>query len=130
MTRPVVRVGPETTVREAIALLTEHSVAALPMVDADNQVIGIFTEADALRSGITSGRLGTGTKVRSVMTTPVQVGSLQTDVAEIARRVLGDRLRSVPVVDDGVLVEIVSRRDMLRPWSATTTRSHRNCTRC
>jgi CBS domain-containing protein len=85
------------------------------MVDADNQVIGIFTEADALRSGITSGRLGTGTKVRSAMTTPVQVVSLQTDVAEIARRVLGDRLRSVPVVDDGVLVGIVSRRDMLGP---------------
>jgi CBS domain-containing protein len=115
MTRPVVRVGPRTIVREAIALLTEHGVATLPVVNADNQVIGIFTESDALRSGITDGWLVSDRTVGSVMTTPVEVIGLNTEVVEIARRMLGDRLRSVPVVDEGVLVGIVSRRDMLRP---------------
>jgi CBS domain-containing protein len=116
MTRPVIRVGPRTIVREAIALLTEHGVATLPVVNADNKVIGIFTESDALRSGITTdGRLDSNRTVRSVMTTPVEVIGLNTEVAEIARRMLGDRLRSVPVVEEGVLVGIVSRRDMLRP---------------
>src|SRR6266498_1938614 len=60
MTRPVVRVGPGTPVREAIVLLTEHCVAALPVVDPDDRVLGIFTEADALRSGITDGGPGPG----------------------------------------------------------------------
>ncbi len=115
MTRPVVRVGPGTPVREAIVLLTEHCVAALPVVDPEDRVLGIFTEADALRSGITDGGPEPGVLVGSVMTAPVQSVELGTEVVEIARRMLGDRLRSIPVVDEGVLVGIVSRRDMLTP---------------
>ena len=115
MTRPVVRVGPGTPVREAIVLLTEHCVAALPVVDPDDRVLGIFTEADALRSGITGGGPEPGVLVRSVMTAPVESVEPDTEVVEIARRMLGDRLRSIPVVDEGTLVGIVSRRDMLTP---------------
>lgn len=115
MTRPVVRVGPSTPVREAVALLTEHGVAALPVVDADCRVVGVFTEFDALRAEVAGNGLVPAQRVSERMTTPAEVVSLDTDAREIARRMLGDRLRSVPVVDDGVLVGIVSRRDVLRP---------------
>ncbi|MET8997552.1 CBS domain-containing protein [Amycolatopsis sp. Hca4] len=114
MTRPVVRVGPATPVREAIVLLTEHCVAALPVVGEDDAVLGVFTEADALRSGITGA--APDVLVATMMTTPAETVRLDTDVTEIARRMLGDRRRSIPVTDDdGVLVGIVSRRDMLSP---------------
>ncbi|MEU0535490.1 CBS domain-containing protein [Amycolatopsis tolypomycina] len=114
MTRPVVRVGPATPVREAIVLLTEHCVAALPVVGEDDAVLGVFTEADALRSGITGA--APDVLVATMMTTPAETVRLDTDITEIARRMLGDRRRSIPVVDDdGVLVGIVSRRDMLTP---------------
>ncbi|MEQ0557979.1 CBS domain-containing protein [Amycolatopsis sp. NEAU-NG30] len=114
MTRPVVRVGPATPVREGIVLLTEHCVAALPVVGEDDTVLGVFTEADALRSGIAGA--APDALVATAMTAPAETVGLGTDVAEIARRMLGDRLRSIPVVDDdGVLVGIVSRRDMLSP---------------
>ncbi|WP_439381068.1 CBS domain-containing protein [Amycolatopsis lexingtonensis] len=115
MTRPVVRVGPATPVREAIVLLTEHCVAALPVVGADDAVLGVFTEADALRSGVAGRGPSPEVLVGTMMTAPAETVGLDTDVTEIARRMLGDRLRSVPVVDDGVLVGIVSRRDMLSP---------------
>ena len=115
MTRPVVRVGPGTPVREAIVLLTEHCVAALPVVGEDDAVLGVFTEADALRSGVAGQGPAPDVLVCSVMTSPAQTVGLDTDVTEIARHMLGDRLRSIPVVDDGVLVGIVSRRDMLSP---------------
>ncbi|WP_344420721.1 CBS domain-containing protein [Amycolatopsis minnesotensis] len=114
MTRPVARVGPGTTVREAVTLLTEHGVAALPVVDGDCHVVGIFTESDALRVGSAERGLEPALPVSAIMTKPVEVVSLDTDAREIASRMLGDRLRSVPVVDDGVLVGIVSRRDILR----------------
>lgn len=115
MTRPVVRVGPGTPVREAIVLLTEHCVAALPVVGAEDAVLGMFTEADALRGGVAGEGPAPHLLVGSMMTTPAETVGLDTDVTEIARRMLGDRLRSIPVVDDGVLVGIVSRRDMLSP---------------
>ncbi|MBE1495712.1 CBS domain-containing protein [Amycolatopsis lexingtonensis] len=116
MTRPVVRVGPATPVREAIVLLTEHCVAALPVVGAEDAVLGMFTEADALRSSVPGEGPAAEALVGTKMTSPAQTVQLDTDVAEIARHMLGDRLRSIPVVDDeGVLVGIVSRRDMLSP---------------
>src|SRR3569833_1777888 len=116
MTRPVVRVGPGTPVREAIVLLTEHCVAALPVVGEDDAVLGVLTEADALRCGVAGKGPAAGVLVATVMTAPAETVGLDTDVAEIVRRMLGDRRRSIPVVDDdGVLAGIVSRRDMLTP---------------
>ncbi|MFI5615733.1 HPP family protein [Amycolatopsis sp. NPDC051903] len=115
MSRPVVRAAPDTPVREAIALLTGHGIAALPVVDDDNQVVGLFTEADALSGVLTGAPVGPDLRVDSVMTKLVEVVGLDTDVSDIAARMPVDRLRSVPVVDDGDLVGIVSRRDLLRP---------------
>lgn len=115
MTRPAIRVGPNTPVREATTLLIEHGFAALPIVDADEQVLGIFTEADALRSGFGDDAPGLDVPVEKLMTTPVEVVTLNTDIAQVARHMLHDRLRCVPVVDEGILVGVISRRDLLRP---------------
>ncbi|TNC20469.1 CBS domain-containing protein [Amycolatopsis alkalitolerans] len=112
MSKPVVRVGPSTPVPDATALLVQYGFAALPVVDADQRVVGIFTEADALRA---SGTGGEGSRVAAYMTAPADVVSTETDVARIARQMLDDRRRCIPVVEDGVLVGVVSRRDVLRP---------------
>ncbi len=49
MTSPVVSVSPDTTVKDASALLAQKNVSGLPVVDGD-RVVGIFSEADVLRS--------------------------------------------------------------------------------
>jgi CBS domain-containing protein len=115
MSRPVVRVEPETPVREAVVLLLQHGFAALPVVNANEQVVGIFTESDALRGEVETGASSLDRTVGAVMSTPVTFVSMDTDLARIARHMLADRLRSIPVVADGVLVGIVGRRDLLRP---------------
>ncbi|MFB9930690.1 CBS domain-containing protein [Amycolatopsis halotolerans] len=112
MTRPVVSVGPGFPVGDAVALLAEHAFAALPVVDHDNRVLGLFTETDAL-AGIRTG--DPGLRVRTVMTAPVDPIDLEADLAAIAVRMLADRIRSVPVTDRGELAGIVSRRDLLAP---------------
>jgi CBS domain-containing protein len=115
MSRPAIRVGPHTPVREATALLIEHGFAALPVVTADEQVIGLFTEGDALRGGFGGESPELDVPVERLMTSPVDVVTMDTDVAHIARSMLHDRLRCVPVVEDGALVGVISRRDVLRP---------------
>jgi CBS domain-containing protein len=109
LSRPVVTVRPETPLTEAIDQLTEHGFAALPVVDDNDGVIGILSESDALAA---SRRLDTAI-VQAAMSVPVEVVHPGTDVAVIAYRMLNGGLRSMPVVESGILVGIVARRDLL-----------------
>ncbi len=111
MSRPVVSVDTRTTVREATTVLTEHGFGSVPVVD-DGRVVGIFSESDALRADTGNG--DRDAPVTTVMTTPVEVVAPTTDVEVIAERMLAGRLRSLPVVEAGLLVGVVARRDLLR----------------
>lgn len=126
MTREVVTVGPDTSAKYAGELMAEHGFAALPVVDPDDRLLGIVAEADVLRDRIPEDpllhlRRDTHDEdvvlpllVRGVMTTAVVTVEPSADVADLARLLVDGRLRSVPVVEDGVVVGIVSRRDVLR----------------
>lgn len=112
MSRPVVSVDTETTVREAITILTERGFAAVPVIDDVGHVVGIFSESDALRADTTA--TGREEPVTTAMVTPVEVVAPTADVGTIAERMLARRLRCVPVVAEGILIGVVSRRDLLR----------------
>jgi len=109
MSRPVISVDTRSTVREAVTALTEHGFATVPVVDEDGRVIGIFGESDGLRAD-PHGK----TLVTAAMSTPVEVVAPDTDLATIAERMLADHLRALPVVEEGLLIGMVARRDLLR----------------
>ena len=125
MTREVLTVGPETSAKYAGEVMAENGFAALPVVDDDDRLIGIVAEADVLRARIPPDPrlhvLRDGTDgaapalvVRGVMTEVVRSVEARTDVADVARLFVDDRLRSVPVVEgDRRVVGIISRRDVL-----------------
>ncbi|NMN93961.1 CBS domain-containing protein [Antrihabitans stalactiti] len=110
MTRPVVTTTPETSLRDATASIVESGFAALPVVDENGRVVGILSESDAL----TAGPGEQATTVAAAMTTPVETVTPRSDISTIAVRMLNGRLRSIPVVEAGLLVGIVARRDVLR----------------
>ncbi|HEU5471232.1 MAG TPA: CBS domain-containing protein [Actinophytocola sp.] len=116
MSRPVISVGPDDTVREAVTRLTGKGFAALPVVDEGGRVVGIFSESDAVRATLRAGDGGDhrDDPVSTAMTSPVEVVSPGTDMVTVAERMLAGRLRCLPVVEEGLLVGVVARRDLLR----------------
>lgn len=135
MVRTLVTVGPDDDVRKAMALLAEHDISALPVVDGANRLVGILSEADLLRRE----SLGTGKRrpwwlealtpastlagefarahgrtVREVMSDRVVSVTEDTSLPEIAALLERHRIKRVPVLRDGRLVGLVSRANLIQ----------------
>jgi CBS domain-containing protein len=112
MSRPVVTVPPDLPARAALVLLIEHHFAALPVV-ADDRVVGVVSESDLLYAGTRGSDLGA--TVADIMTAPAVTMPTTATVAELTATLLGQGLRSLPIInDEGFLVGIVGRIDVLR----------------
>ncbi|MEV4603612.1 CBS domain-containing protein [Amycolatopsis sp. NPDC049253] len=124
MSAPVVTVSPWAPAKEAAELLSGHRFTALPVVDDDERLIGIVTEADLIRGRIpadarsapaqTESPSVAETSVEQVMTTPVTAMSSGTDVADLCQALVDAKIRAMPIVDGGRLVGIVTRGDVVR----------------
>lgn len=124
MTRDVVTVRVGTTVREAIALLAEHRITSLPVLDEDGNVVGIVSEVDLLRDRMphdprahlrpSADRPDPARRVGEVMTDTVVCLSENADTADLAELLVDNNVRAVPIISGAELVGIVSRRDVLR----------------
>lgn len=113
MARPVPSVGPHTPIADAVGMLTEQALPALPVVDDAGNLIGLFSEADALFSEVTLAGDDSVT-VESVMTKQVEVASPDADVADVARQMLDHQISCVPIVDGGMVFGLVKRAELLR----------------
>lgn len=123
MSAPVITVTPGTRVKDAANLLASRGYTALPVVDDDDRLIGIVTEADLVRGRFPRDARyrraddvlpEPGMKVADVMTTPVSGMADNTDVVDLITVMLDDRIRSMPIVDGSRVVGIVTRRDLVR----------------
>jgi CBS domain-containing protein len=126
MSSPVHTVLEAASVDDAVGLLTTKAVTALPVLDPDGRLVGMVSEGDLLRHRVPADP--TAHIMRLPDTDPadrpamvVQVMSPDpittrpdADVAEVAETMLAHDVRSMPVVQDGRVVGIVSRRDILR----------------
>src|SRR3954447_26151204 len=126
MSSPVHTVLEVTTVEAAAQLLTTKAVTALPVVDTTGRLVGMVSESDLLWHRVPAdptahmrrmpdtdpanrpGMVGEAMSPYSVTTRP------DADVAEVAEQMLEHDVRSMPVLDAGAVVGIISRRDILR----------------
>ncbi len=115
MTKAVVSVSPTVSVTQAAGTLSHRGFTALPVVDDDGALMGIVTEADLMQNRFSDAPPGApAPTVGDVMTTPVVAVDHDTDITVVARTLLADHRRCVPVVDGTNLVGVVTRRDIIR----------------
>lgn len=116
MTRPVITVFPDTTVREAVARLAQHDIGSMPVVDGEDRLLGMISESDLLRDRLPEDAHASAQAhtVAQVMSGDVLALEDTAEAAEVAEAMLRRRVRAVPIVTAGVLVGIVSRQDLLR----------------
>jgi CBS domain-containing protein len=115
MTREVVTVQPDTPIGEIERLLIERDVPAVPVVDADNRLIGILTNRDLVERGEVAGTAGAPKIAAEVMTRDVASTATDASLSTAAHLMVERRLKRLPVVDaSGRLVGMLSRLDVLR----------------
>jgi CBS domain-containing protein len=140
MVRDVVTVAPDTKVAEAVALLVKHDISALPVVDANGNLVGILSEADLLQREelgaehhhpwwmetlMPASKLAEefskahGKTVTEVMSTDVISAREDTPVSEIAALLERHRIKRVPIVSDGKVVGIVSRSNLIQALASS-----------
>lgn len=136
MSRDVITAQPGMTVKEAAELMAREKVSGLPVVSKDGELLGILSEADLIHRM----ELGTegappprwsgyfahpedmakqftkahGHKVHDVMSRPVVSVEADADLADVANTLDDRGLKRLPVMQDGKLVGIVTRRDLVR----------------
>ena len=112
MTTRVVSVHADTVLIEAIEMLLRYGISGLPVVDDDEKLLGIVCEHDMMNF-VFSGDAET-TRVKEAMTPDVYTFPPEKTLAEIVNIFASRRIRHVPIAENGRLVGIVSRRDILR----------------
>lgn len=117
MTREVVALHPETRTLDAMRVFVGHRISGAPVVDERWRLVGIVSEYDCLRV-LTAGQFDDESQeedepVSAIMTREVVSIPPDLDLFSIAHKFLVRRVRRLPVVSDGRVVGMVSRRDVL-----------------
>ena len=144
MTQPVVTVTPATKIAEAARLMLQHRISGLPVVDERNRIVGIVTEGDLLRRSelgtnrqrtrwvellIGPGRLAHdyveahARNVGEVMSPEVAYVSAADALRDVVRLMEKRHVKRVPVLENGRLVGIISRANLVRALVHAMTRT-------
>jgi CBS domain-containing protein len=135
MSSPPITVEPTATVKDIAHVLLQHDIRCVPVVDIGDALAGVVSEADLVcREGYPTVRShhlaalideavaerrhhwtarAEGLTAGEIMTTEVITSGPTEPVAVVVRRMLRENVRTLPVIDDGQLVGVISRHDIL-----------------
>lgn len=107
----VVRTGQKLT--EVVKVMAEHKVGAVPVLDKDDRLRGIFSERDLLTRCVASGLDLSKTNVDEVMTKKVILMEADDSYEECLRIMKQQSIRHIPVINGDKLVGMASMRDLM-----------------
>ncbi len=109
-----VSVRPDVPLTEAIQLLSQNNIGALVVSDDEVSVIGVLSERDIICGFAKSGAAFLEQPVRALMTSEVQTCTPQDTTMALLARMTEQRVRHMPVVEDGRLAGIISIGDVVK----------------
>lgn len=125
MTTPVLSLPADATLEQALALMRERELRHIPVTDGDGALVGMVSDRDLMRAGLVlpaphdgpegehAGGAG-DTLLSKVMSRRILTARPEGAVRDVAHVMVEERVSSVPVVDDGRLVGIITSTDILR----------------
>lgn len=137
MTVDVITAKPETTVEELARLLIEHKISGVPVIDVDNQLVGVVTENDLIKKNarlhiptiirlfdayflLNSGKVEEDIKkmvagtVDEICNKDIVSLTEETTLEEIATIMSEKNIHLLPVLRDGMVVGIVGKADIVK----------------
>ena len=112
MQTDVITVNAHTPIYEAIKILLKNDITGLPVVNDDMTLAGIITEKDVLH--LLSDLKDDSAEVEDFMTKHVVSFDQDEDLIAISESLIKDHFRRVPIVSEGKLVGIISRKDIIK----------------
>ncbi|KWT08949.1 MULTISPECIES: CBS domain-containing protein [Pseudomonas syringae group] len=106
-------IGPNQMVLDALRLMAEKNIGALPVVE-NGTVVGVVSERDYARKVVLKGRSSVGTPVSEIMSSKVITVDSQQTVETCMGIMTDSHLRHLPVVEDGQLLGLLSIGDLVK----------------
>jgi CBS domain-containing protein len=115
MTRRLTTVTPDMEIMQAVHTLIDKNITGAPVVDEDGRLIGILTQKDCMKVVLNAAyHSEIGGLVGDFMSTNITSLAPDMSLIEAAQKFLDQNYHRYPVLDDGALVGLLSRRDILR----------------
>ncbi|MDX2320189.1 MAG: CBS domain-containing protein [Moritella sp.] len=113
-----------TSLVAVVDLFAKHQINAMPVVNAENEVIGFVSESDCMKALINgSYHCDKPAIVNDVMSKNIVSVSPQTTIFDVALGMTKDNVSVYPVIEEGKLVGIIRRRDVLQ----VLAQNHNQC---
>ncbi len=117
MAKRLVTLTKDNNVIDAIKKLLDHKITCAPVIDSKGHLIGMFSEKDGMKAFLESiYNQGMSGKVSEYMTTDTFKIDAQASIVDLAEKFQKSSVRSFPVFQDGELVGVISRVDVLRAF--------------
>ena len=115
MTRKVLSLDPNLEISAATQMLIAHNISGAPVLDQHGRLLGILTERDCLKVAMQAGYhdIPYGL-VQDYMSAEPESVTPEQSILTLAEKFIRGRYHRYPVVDNGRLVGIISRRDVMR----------------
>lgn len=110
----VFSISEDKSVHDAAADLVEHRIGALLVLDSKNKLAGIISERDILNECVNRANLLKKTKIKTVMSKKLIIGTMDDDVDYIMGVMTNNRVRHIPIMEGETIKGIVSIGDVVK----------------